>query len=271
MKDTKELLFEVENGVAIITFNRPEKRNSITNSMYAEMRKYLEEVKKRDEVKALVITGTDPAFCSGSDIDTRLLPRVAQGHTVPLEKTRSELLESVLVSFAPSLYYLGKPSIAAINGVAAGAGLSIALLCDIRIASDKSRFGAAWSGIGLIPDVGATFTLPRVIGIDRALELIFTGQFIDAARAEQIRLVTKVVPHDELMKTAMELALTITGGPSVAFELTKQAIYRGLTSDLQSQLEFESYAQNICFMTEDFKEGIKALLEKRKQTSRKDS
>jgi len=261
---SKELIFEVEDGLGIITLNRPEKSNALTTPMCEHLREILEQVKRRDEIKVLVITGSDPAFCAGSDIETRLLPRIVDERYVPLEKTRANLLEPVMLYLAPAIYDLGKPSIAGINGVAAGAGLSIALLCDLRIASEKARLGAPWINIGLTPDCGATFLLPRIIGADKALKLCFTGGFIDAKEAERINLVTEVVPHDSLMKAVRELALKIMRGPSVAIELTKKAVYRGLVSDLPSQLYFENHAQNICFMTEDFKEGIRAFLEKRR-------
>ena len=259
----EELVFQLEDGVGTLTLNRPDKRNALTTSMYEGLRKLFEAVKVRDEIKVLIITGSGPAFCAGSDAETRLLPRIVDDCCVPLEKTRDELLESVMLYLAPSLYNLGKPSIAAINGVAAGAGLSIALLCDIRIASERARFGAGWINVGLIPDVGATFSLPRLIGTDRALKLFLTGEPIDAKEAERINLVTQVVLGDDLMKVTKELAVKIAKGPAVAIELTKRAVYRGLVSDLLSQLYLENYAQNICFMTEDFREGVRAFQEKR--------
>ena len=259
----EELSFEVNDGVAMLTFNRPDKRNALTTPMYEGIRKVCEEAKGRDDVKVLVVTGSGPAFCAGSDAETRLLPRIQEDHCVPLEKTRSELLDSVMLYVAPALYDLGKPSIAAINGVAAGAGLSIALLCDIRIASDKAKFGAAWLNVGLVPDIGATFSLPRVIGADKALKLFFTGGTMGVEEAERINLVTEVVPHDELMNVTKDLAAKIAKGPSVALELTKRAVYRGLNTDLVSQLYFENYAQSICFMAEDFREGVRAFREKR--------
>jgi 2-(1,2-epoxy-1,2-dihydrophenyl)acetyl-CoA isomerase len=259
----EELIFEVEDGVGTLTLNRPDKRNALTTQMYEGLRSVFEEVKRRDEIKVLVIAGNGPAFCAGSDAETRLLPRMVDDHCVSLEKTRGDLLEPVMLYIAPGLYNLGKPSIAAINGIATGAGLSIALLCDIRIASERARFGAAWINIGLTPDIGTTFSLPRIIGVDRALKMLYTGEPIDAGEAERINLVTQVVPCDDLMKVARELAVRIARGPSVAFELTKRAVYRGVVSDLLSQLYFENYAQNICFMSEDFREGVRAFREKR--------
>ena len=261
---TPELLFTVENGIAILTLNRPDKRNALTTAMYEGLRRVLDEVKRKDAIKVLILTGNGPGFCSGSDAEERLLPRITDGHSIPLEKTRSELLDPVMLYIAPALYYLGKPSIAAVNGVAAGAGLSLALLCDIRISSEKARFGASWVNVGLTPDVGATFSLPRTIGVDKALKLFFTGELIDAKEAERINLVTQVVPHDELMKTTKDLAAKIASGPSTAIELAKRAAHHGIVNDLVSQLYFENYAQNICFGSQDFAEGVKAFKEKRK-------
>ena len=260
---SKELIFAIEESVGILTFNRPEKRNAMTTTMYRDIQKVFEEAKGRDDIKVMVITGNGPGFCSGSDAELRLLPRIVDDRYVPVEKTRNELLDPVMLSLAPALYRLGKPSIAAINGVAAGAGLSIALLCDIRIASEKAKFGASWINVGLTPDVGATFSLPRIIGVDKALKFIFTGELIDANQAERIRLVTQVVAHDDLMKITMDLATKIARGPSVAIELAKRAVNESLVNNLESQLQFENYAQNTCFMTEDFREGVKAFKEKR--------
>jgi len=260
---TQELLFAVENGIATVTLNRPDKRNALTTSMYEGLHNVLTEVKRNDAVKVLLLTGNGPGFCAGSDAEERLLPRIVNDRSVPLEKNRSDLLEPVMLYLAPALYSSGKPSIAVINGVAAGAGLSLALLCDIRIASDKARFGTSWVNIGLTPDVGATFSLPRIVGLDKALKLFFTGELIDAKEAERINLVTQVVPHDSLMKTAKELAMKIAKGPSVAIELAKRAAYHGIVNDFVSQLYFENYAQNICFASQDFKEGVRAFKEKR--------
>lgn len=268
MEHPPEILFAKSGGVATLTFNRPEKRNALTTLMCEEMLGDFDRVRRDDEIKVLVITGKDPAFCSGSDLEKRMLPRLKDGHYTPLEKSRAEMLEPVMISIPRALYHVGKPTIAAVNGVAAGAGLSLATICDFRIASDRARFVASWLNVGLTPDIGATFALPRLIGVDRTLKMLYTREPMDAAEAERIRLVTQVVPHDDLMKTVYDFAGVIAAGPSVAFELARQAVHLGLTSDLDSQTVFENYAQTLCFMTEDFQEGVKAFLEKRKASYR---
>jgi 2-(1,2-epoxy-1,2-dihydrophenyl)acetyl-CoA isomerase len=261
----EDLLFEVKDNIGTLTLNRPDKRNALTTSMYEGMRHVFEITKKNDGIKVLIITGNGIGFCAGSDAENRLLVHIAgEQYTKAIEETRADLLDPVMLYFAPALYKLGKPTIAAVNGVASGAGLSLALLCDIRIASEKARFAASWLNVGLTPDVGATFTLPRIIGMEKALKFFVTADTIDAKEAERINMVSQVVSHDNLMKEARELAIKITKGPSVAIELTKRAVTQSLTSELETQLYFENYAQNICFMTADFREGVNAFRQKRK-------
>ena len=255
----QELIYSFKDGVATLTFNRPEKMNACTTAMYNGICQVADDVAANDDIKVLVITGAGRGFCAGSDVGSRLETR-AKGER--LEKSRREMVQPIGY-FGSALYNLGKPTIAAVNGVAAGVGLSFALVCDIRIASDKARFGAVWVRMGLVPDGGGTYLLPRIVGLDKALELAVTGDIIDAREAERIGLVTKVVPHDDLMKVTEELASRIAKGPSVAVELMKRCMYRAVSGDYDAQLDFESYAQNLCVQTEDFKEATTAFREKR--------
>lgn len=255
----KELIFTEEQGIGTLTLNRPRKLNALTITMLDDMREVIERVDNNDTIKVLIITGNGRGFCSGADVTTPISMKEMLGQ---VSRTRKEMIEPICY-VASIIRGLSKPIIAAINGVAAGSGLSLALLCDIRIASDKAQFVAVWVRRGLIPDAGATYLLPRTIRIDKAMELSFTGEPVDAEEAKRIGLVSKVVPHDDLMKIAGELAVKIAKGPSVAIELMKRGIYRGLDNDLDTQLDFETYAQNLCFKTRDFKEGANAFREKR--------
>ncbi len=197
------------------------------------------------------------AFCAGGDIDR--LSQTASGQLQPTEPYGVEHTGKWAVDIAR----VEKPIIAAINGIVAGGGISVSLLCDIRIASDKSKFITAWTRIGLVPDIGATYLLPRVIGAGKALELFYSAGNIDAQEAYILGLVNKVVPHDKLMDEAMEIALRIAKGPQTAFRLTKRAVFQEMIGKLSAQIDLEAAMQNICFASEDHREGAKAFLEKR--------
>jgi 2-(1,2-epoxy-1,2-dihydrophenyl)acetyl-CoA isomerase len=254
-----EILFEKENGVATLTLNRPDRLNALTPKMLNEdLVDLFQQIKRDDDVRAIIITGAGRGFCSGTDVFTGLANQIGEG----IRETRYETLEQV-GGFAMIISDMDKPIIAAINGAAAGAGLSLVLASDIRLASEKARFGAVWINRGIIPDVGATYFLPRLIALDKALELMLSGDIIDAEEALEIGLVTRVVPHDELMPKARELAGKIAKGPAIAIELIKRGLYRSLNNDLKTQLDYESYAQNLCRQTEDHKEGVRAFSEKR--------
>lgn len=254
-----EILLGKSEGVAIITLNRPERFNSFTTNMYREFPRILDQLRRDDEVKAVILTGAGNGFCAGSDVSDRLGKRLKEGG----EESRFENLQRV-GAIALDITDFDKPIIGAVNGTAVGAGLSLALLCDIRLASKKARFGAVWLNVGLIPDVGATYSLPRIVGKEKAMALILSREIIGADEALKIGLVSKVFPHDQLMDEARNLARSIATGPSVAVELTKRGLQRSLENDLKTQLDYETYAQNICRQTEDHKEGIRAFAEKRK-------
>ncbi|MCK4243112.1 MAG: enoyl-CoA hydratase/isomerase family protein [Dehalococcoidia bacterium] len=248
-----------EEGVATLTLNRPEKLNAWNEEMSREALQAVEEIRRDSEARVLVVTGAGRGFSSGADL-TAMAQR-EQG--LPTERVTLSTLPGV-VALAYELRNLDRPTIAAVNGVAAGAGFGIALACDIRIASDQARFSQIFVKRALVPDTGSTYFLTKLLGTAKACELMFTGDFVDAAEAERLGIVNKVVPHDELMNETMALAKKIASGPPLTIELIKRAIYKGFAeTDLEHQLNFEMYLQRLAFATEDFKEGVTAFLEKR--------
>ncbi|MFQ5826704.1 MAG: enoyl-CoA hydratase/isomerase family protein [Dehalococcoidia bacterium] len=255
----QEIIFEREGGVATLTLNRPDKLNSITPLTSQEIVTALEEVEADDELKVLILTGAGRAFCSGADLTTVSTEAAAQKSRT-LYLNPFDWLGQVFLRFRE----LSKPTIAAINGIVTGSGFSISLGCDLRIASEAATLSLIFVKRGLMAGCGATYHLPRLIGTAKALELMWTGDVIDAREAERIGLVNRVVPAEELMKQARELAEGIANGPSVAIELTKRAVYRGLeANNFIAHMGYEAWAQTTCLGTEDFEEGRRAFLEKR--------
>jgi 2-(1,2-epoxy-1,2-dihydrophenyl)acetyl-CoA isomerase len=257
--DYKDIILEKEKHIAILMLNRPEKLNAITYDMRQSISHALLELQQDDDIRAIILTGAGKGFCSGADVQLQVIRDAAVSSEQISRKSILELVGSFILSFE----VVNKPIIAAINGIAAGVGLTLALVCDIRIASTKSRFSAIWVKRGLIPDGGATYLLPLILGMDKALELAFTGEIIEAEEAERIGLVTRIVPHEELLLRAKELAEKISVNPPIAIEMMKRIMLQRLRSILRDHLIFESYAQNICRGTEDAKEARRAFLEKR--------
>ena len=251
--DYEGIILDKEAGIATITLNRPEQLNAISPAMAQSLVRALDDIDKDDSLKVVIITGAGRGFCSGADIST------FEG----MDKMSHKEMGDALRRWTLPLYNFPKPTIAAINGAATGAGLSWAMLCDIRIASEKARFSSAFIRVALVPDTGASYLLPRIAGSAKAMELMLTGDIIDAAEAQRLGIVNKVVPEQELMKEARQLAERMARGPSIAIGLTKQAIKRGVHNNLEQQVEFESFAQHICLKTEDNKEAARAFFEKR--------
>ena len=249
----EDLLVEKKDGVVTMTLNAPHKMNALTMEMKNSLLLAIDEAAKDDEARVVIITGAERAFCAGADL-------TVLGETQ--DKSRYERLQ-IMGYVMEAVANLDKPVIAAINGACAGAGFSLALSCDIRIASEQARFGLAFVLIGAVPDCGMSYFLPRIVGTSKALELMFTGEQIDAVEAERLGIVSRVVPHDELMKVSQELAAKIAQQPPVAVELAKRLVYRGMIHDLARHLDLETYIQHLCFQTEDFKESVRAFLEKR--------
>ncbi len=251
------LLIEKKEQVGTITFNRPEMLNAFSQLGFREFIQALKEMDGDREIRVVVVTGAGRAFSAGLDVDeARQGPPETGLQVTPLQDT---------VAWIPHIMRnMGKPVIAAINGSAVGAGFTIALACDIRIASEDAKLGASFTRVGLIPELGSSYTLPRLIGIGKACELIFAGKTIDANEAKAIGLVNDVVPRDGLAAAAAKMATEILKSAPMAVQLAKKALYQGLDTDLVTQLHFEQLAQSSCFKSEDFKEATKAFAEKRK-------
>ncbi|WP_017753437.1 enoyl-CoA hydratase-related protein [Calidifontibacillus oryziterrae] len=245
--------FEVTSGVAWLTLNRPDKLNAFTEQMNTEIVRALKDVARNPEVRCLVITGEGRAFCAGEDLGS-----------LGEETNHGEILRNRYNPMIKQLATLEKPVIAAINGVAAGAGLSLALACDFRLASEKASLVEAFIHIGLIPDSGNLYYLPRLVGQAKALELAMLGEKISANEAKSIGLVTKVIPleswHDEVSSFAEKLA----NMPTKAIGLIKRYVNDSWDSDLIEMLEKEAVGQRAAGVTNDHKEGVAAFLEKRK-------
>jgi 2-(1,2-epoxy-1,2-dihydrophenyl)acetyl-CoA isomerase len=224
-----------------------------------EMADAIVEINEDDSTKAIIITGAGRAFCAGRDIEAELAtfePR--QG-----PPRRAERLHPVAEWTGSLRKLLLKPTIGAVNGIAVGGGLALALLCDIIVASERAQFGAMFVRRGMPAVDGASYFLPRIVGVAKACEMLLTGELIDAEEAHRLGLINKAVPHEQLMGTAREYANKIAKGASTAIELTKMAIYRGLDSDLESQLAYEAWAWSVAHETKDAREGLEAFLEKR--------
>jgi len=252
------LHYEVRDNVAIITLNRPARMNTLGGSMKPDLAHAFFTLARADaRVRAVLITGAgERAFCAGADIQERALADIAAANYFVDQKATHDLFRNI--------EEFEKPVIAAINGVAAGGGLEIALCCDIRLAAAGARFGLPEIKLGVIPAAGGTQRLPRLIGEARAKALILTADMIDAETALRYGIVTQVLPLTTLMPTALALAQRIAEHPPLAVRFAKRAINRGMQTDLDSGLEYERYAAAMLVDSEDRKEGMRAFVEKRK-------
>ena len=256
--DFEHIVYNVDDPIATITLNRPDRLNALSPTMRLELLAAVEHSDRSQEVRAVIVTGAGRGFCSGGDVKAMRENLEARKEN-PVEEKIAPVRDRVVLAMRRS----SKPILAAVNGAAAGAGMNIALACDLRIASTEARFGQTFSRRGLHPDWGGTYFLPRVVGTAKACELIWSGRLLDAEEALELGIVSQVVPPEELMATTLELARTFANGPPIAIRLSKRAIYRNMEPDLREALEFESHAQQICQQTRDAKEGILAFTEKR--------
>jgi 2-(1,2-epoxy-1,2-dihydrophenyl)acetyl-CoA isomerase len=253
------LQVETADRVCTITLNRPESLNSINDAMTGELTKVLRSLQRDDAVRAVILTGAGRAFCSGQDLGDLKKKYADPNHTPKLDEDLRKRYNPVILG----LRDLEKPVIAAVNGVAAGAGCSLALACDLRVASDKASFVEVFVNVGLVPDSGSTFFLPRLVGLCKAMELCFTGDKVPAAEALNLGLVNKVVPAEELMPAAREMAQRLAKMPTRAIGLTKRLLLRSFAADLDAALEAEAFAQQTAALTADHREGVQAFFDKR--------
>ena len=243
-----------KDNIAVITMNRPEALNALSKAVFADLEAVLDDVENDDDVYVVVITGAGRAFIAGADIGEMAPMNVAEGLAF------SELGNRLLMR----VDMMEKPTIAAVNGFALGGGCEMALACDIRIASEKAKFGQPEVGLGIIPGFGGTQRMARIIGTGAAMELIYTADTIDAQKAKEIGMVNYVVPAEELMDKTMEMAHKICKNAQKAIRVSKMAIRRGIDCDISTAVTYEALAFATCFGTEDQKEGMQAFLEKRK-------
>jgi 2-(1,2-epoxy-1,2-dihydrophenyl)acetyl-CoA isomerase len=254
----KCLLYEVKDGIATLTLNRPERLNALGDTLRDDLLDAVTRASADSEVRVMVVTGAGRGFCAGGDV--KAMNEAHEGRRErPLLDRAAPSRDRVLLAMQDA----PQPIIAAVNGAAAGAGMNLALACDIRIASTAAKFTQAFVKRGLHPDWGGTYFLPRVVGMARAAELIFTGDIVDAEEALRLGIVSRVVAPEDLMPSARELAVRIAAGPPIAIRLARRALHRNSECDLREALEFETFAQNICSETEDAREGARAFVEKR--------
>jgi len=252
------LLLERQNGVATITLNRPEKLNALDATLRQEILEACAEVQNDDSVRAVIFTGAGRGFCSGADLTG---PRPEGG-----EPRRAELLDDLswVGRQALAVYRIDKPTIAAVNGVAAGAGMSLALACDLRVGSEASRFKTVFIERNLSPDAGMTYFLPRIVGMSRALDLVLTSRAVDGAEAYRLGLLDRFVEHDRLLAEARLLAEQLAAGPPIALGASKRALQHSLDASFEDQLRYEIFAISLARRaTEDTKEAALSFREKR--------
>lgn len=255
----ENIRYDIVDHVGWVTLDQPEKLNALTWGAWAEIESVVAEANDDDNVKCLVFTGEGRGFSSGTDLTNRTTE--ADWHPRPY--TGRALKYRTRYRATATIYHCIKPTIAAVNGVAAGAGFSLALSCDMRIAKEGARLSAIFARRGIVADTGSTWLLPRIVGEARALEMLYSGRLVDAEEALRIGLVSEVVPADELDARASELAYEIASGPSVAIELMKRLTQEGMSRGLDEQIELEQFLQGYTHATEDAAEGRQSFLEKR--------
>ena len=256
--DPSSFLYEERGAVAVITLNRPDKLNSLTFDVYRELTETFSRLQDREQVRCVVITGAGRGFCSGGDVKDII------GELFARDSLRLREFTRMTCDLIRNIRALRKPVIASLNGTVAGAGAAIALACDLRIAAPAAKIAFLFVKVGLAgADMGAAFLLPRVVGLGKAAELLYSGDFIAADEARRIGLYNMVAPEGELEAETMKWAERLANGPSFAIGMTKAALNMELNMSLDQALQAESEAQAICMMNPDFREAYEAFVNKR--------
>jgi enoyl-CoA hydratase/carnithine racemase len=250
--------YDVSDHVARVTLNRPERRNALDREAYRQLEAAFRAAQADPDVRCVVLTGEDPAFCSGDDVHDIMAGAQRESTVARLRQVRPRPTPA-----AVAVLDCDRPVIAAVNGAAVGWGMDLSLLCDIRIASERARFGELFVKRGLVADVGGLWRLPAVVGPSKAAELLFTGDVIDAGEAERIGLVSRVVPHEALLESADALAAKIAANPPLAVRYLKEGLRRTTYGDLQEIGSYVGQSLALLFSTEDHAEGVASFLEKR--------
>jgi len=256
------VILERKEGIATITLNRPHALNALSTELSRELNSAMKEVESDYDSRVLVLTGTGRSFCAGEDVKER------PGDSIEVKKRLNPLNKlavtpTSLMHFADTFRNMVKPVVASVNGFAVGQGLSIALACDIRIASEDAQFGAVWTRRGIPPESAGAYLLTQLIGPAKACELIFSGRIIGAEEAKEIGLVNQVVPAAQLQSATYEMAKSIAEGPPIAIGIAKMMVYQALETSLDIHGRLEFFGQDYCFNTEDREEGVRSFLEKR--------
>ena len=258
LPDLAHVAFAMDQHVAIVTLNRPEVRNALNARAYGDLEAVFHHIQQSPEIRAVVLTGADPAFCSGEDVK-----QMMTGPDRARSQSRLTAVRPKITPAAQAVLECDRPIIAAVNGAAVGWGMELSLFADIRIASERAQFGEIFIKRGLVTDIGGMMFLPRIVGPQKAAELLFTGDIIDANEALRIGLVTKVVPHQMLQDEALSLAHRIAANAPLALRFMKEGLRRASARD---EVEFGSWVSTTLgrlFQTDDHREGVASFLEKR--------
>jgi 2-(1,2-epoxy-1,2-dihydrophenyl)acetyl-CoA isomerase len=262
--DFEQILYEKAEGVATITLNRPERMNAFTDVMIREWAQALNDARTDREVRVVIVTGAGRGFCAGADLRGGSgVGENARAMAPATAADRRNWLRDGVHAVPRAVALLDKPYIAAVNGAAVGAGMDMASMADMRFASENARFAMSYVKVGLVPGDGGCYFLPRIVGLAKALELIWTGDFLDAREAMRVGYVTKIMSADDLMPETLAFARRLAEGPAVAMQLAKGLVYRGETATWAEAMEQANTAMAIAQSTEDAREGPRAFVESR--------